>query len=214
MRRPRVIVTAILGTQEQVSVERVKAATRVTDKSEEPLIEGYITSAREMIEHLTGRAIRQKTMTASFDCIGATFPWWDGVVECAISAMGIPAFELPYAPLVSVQQVRMYDVNDTAQIASATIYRVDISSQDSPGRVILKNGYAWPVVGRDLNGIEIDYTVGYATGLTPSPLLLAIQMLASHFYTNRGDCGTPEKCVTDAGCGGLINTYRIERVTA
>jgi hypothetical protein len=214
MSRPRVLVTSVLDSQEPVSVERVKAAARVSDDSELPLLEGYITSAREMIEQLTGRAIRRKTLTASFDCVGATLPWWDGVMEGAVGALSIPMIELPYAPLVSVQQVRMYDANDVAQVASSTIYRVDASSQDLPGRVVLKNGNVWPVIGRDRNGVEVDYTVGYTVGAVPAPLLLAIQMLASHFYTNRGDCGSPEKCVTDAGCGVLISAYRIERVTA
>ena len=137
-------------------------------------------------------------------------------MEAARGALTFPEIELPWIPLVSVQEVRTYDLVDTEQVADVASYRVDTSSDAMVGRVILRAGYTWPPVGRSRNGVEVDYTAGYdGTILTiPQPLVLAIAMLATHFYTNRGDCATPDQCLAKCGAMPLVAAYARTRVTA
>jgi hypothetical protein len=69
MSAPRTVVTALLGNEECVTVATLQEQARLLP-GEENLLAMYITSAREMVEQYTGRAIRQKRYTASFDCQG------------------------------------------------------------------------------------------------------------------------------------------------
>lgn len=208
---PRCVVTSILD-DEVTTKTKVKAAAKIVGDFEDPLLDGYITSAREMVEAYTGRAIRRRTVTASFDCVEASLPWWDGVIEMARGAIAAPTIELPWIPLVSVEEIRCFDINDNEAIADPTAYRVDASSSALRGRVILRNGRVWPPIGRSRNGMEIDYTAGYTANMRPAPLILAVEMLAAFFYNNRGDCGDPASCLMGAGAMPLVAAYKNERV--
>jgi hypothetical protein len=211
MSAPRWIVTGLLD-DEVTSKTKVKQAARVLGDFDDPLLDGYIASAREMVEQYTGRAIRRKTYTASFDCVDTAMGWWDGVLEMARGSLGVPTIELPWIPLATVEEIRVFDLNDNETIAAPASYRVDASSSSLRGRIILRSGYTWPTIGRVRNGMEVDYTAGYTAATRPASLVLAVEMLAAFFYNNRGDCGDPSACIMAAGAMPLIAAYKNERI--
>jgi hypothetical protein len=197
MSAPRTVVTALLGNEECVTVATLQEQARLLP-GEENLLAMYITSAREMVEQYTGRAIRQKRYTASFDCQGADLPWWDGVVEAARGALTFPEIELPWIPLVSVQEVRTYDLVDTEQVADVASYRVDTSSDAMVGRVILRAGYTWPPVGRSRNVSRWTTPQGTTEQSSPSRSLWSL----------RSQCSRPTSIPTVATVLRLTSAWR------
>jgi uncharacterized phiE125 gp8 family phage protein len=84
-----------------------------------------------------------------------------------------------------VTAARVYNAAGAATSVPVSTFLVDNSSR-SP-RLIVTGPVPSP--GRVIAGIEIDCTLGYgASGsLVPEPLRLAIRLLATFWFENRGD---------------------------
>lgn len=214
MTRARVTQLTLVGT-EPVSLAEMKSHLRIDDDAEDALITTYIVAARMQAEQVTRRSIVQKTFKASLDgSFGGELPWWDGTREGALVEFQSSVIELPYPPTVSVQEVGLFDDSDVKTVAPASTYLVDVSSQDTPGRLILRRGCTWPIALRVANGMEILYTAGYADGTVPGPLKTAILMLATNLYQTRGDASDAESTSAKSGAAPLLAMFTIERVTA
>ena len=80
-----------------------------------------------------------------------------------------------------------------------------------PGRLVL-SATAPVVVGKAINGIEIDVTAGYGPSSVdvPAPLRQAVMMLVAHWYEHRGAVGHDMAgAVPPHGFDALIAPYRI-----
>lgn len=177
------LVTA--PASEPVSLAEAKAHLRIDAADDDSLITALITAAREAAEAHTRRALVTQSWRLSLDGFpAAAQPWWDGVRRTANVAADGSVIELPRPPLVSVTSVTVYDDDDSATIAAASSYYVD--SDREPGRVVLRSGGTWPVVGRVAGGVEVLFVAGYgAASAVPQAIRQGMLMLIGHLYEHR-----------------------------
>lgn len=179
---------------EPVSLVDAKSWLREDGSDEDQLIQALIVSARMTLEAHTRRLFVTQNWRLAYDA------WPDSV--CANSTLTIP-----FAPFQAATAIRVYDLNEVAQIVDSATYRAPAANEG--GRVVFKS--LPPAPGRGKDGIEIDFTVGYGVlaTQTPEPLRRAILMLVAHWRENRGDDGDDALPRTVAQ---LAAPYRRERL--
>jgi uncharacterized phiE125 gp8 family phage protein len=154
---------------EPVTLAEIKAWLREDDPDEDDLIQALAVSARMTLEAYTRRFFMTQSWRINLDS-------W----PC-------PAREmiLPFAPFQSVSSIRVFDADDVAQTLATTDYRAPPDS--TGGRLTFS--VAPPAPGRQTDGVEIDFTVGYgaAANQAPEPLRRAIMVLVAHWREKRGD---------------------------
>jgi len=155
---------------EPLTLAVVKAHLRVDHAADDALLADLIVAVRQLAELYTGRAFMTQTLTL----------WADAAPAGA-------SFSLPRAPLQNVVLVRTYDGADGASLMPASSYYVDVASQ--PGRIVLREGAAWPLALRTANAFEVQFVAGYGSTAAAVPLALRQGMLChlAHLYENRGD---------------------------
>lgn len=153
---------------EPVTLTTVKDHLRLIDSSEDTKLNLLIKVARFGTESWLNRALITQTLVAKLD----EFP------DCRV-------IELERPPLQSVTSVQYIDQNYATQTLSSSNYTVDTSS--SPGRIILKDGYSWPLTAREGNVVTVTYVAGYGADDTaiPSDISAALLLLIGHLYANR-----------------------------
>lgn len=140
-----------------------------------------IKAARQFVEEQTNRAIGEQTLIARMD----EWPVDRNRGDIFASA-SIDKIELPRAPLTSISEVRTFDSAGTA--VPFTHFEADTISE--PGRLVLKDGNAWPSIANKAKGVEIEYVCGYNDLTNDAPdLKVAIMNIAAHFYENREAVG-------------------------
>ncbi|QQR69854.1 MAG: phage head-tail connector protein [Alphaproteobacteria bacterium] len=164
-------VLTIPPASEPVSLDEAKAQCRIDGAQDDALLTRLIVVAREACESYTGRALISQSWTLWRD----SFP-----------ADGSP-LRLPRPPLQSVASVQSYDESDLFVAMIASDYMVDTAS--TPGRVALRSGRSWPVAGRALHGVRVEFTAGYGTSADAVPAALRQGILAhiAALYEYRGD---------------------------
>lgn len=195
---------------EPVTLTELKAHLRISGTAEDDLLTAFITAARIMCEKLTRRTIPSTQMALWLDnwpC--ESIGWHDGVREGPVTGERSDNVEIPRPPLISVESVKTYGMDDTAAIMAAGLYYVSKGDADQCGRVVLRNLATWPVALRSADAVEIAFTAGYTA--VPEPLKLAIKMMASHMYANRGECSA-EECAGQCGASMILSAYKIERL--
>lgn len=172
-------MTTILVTApsvEPVTLSEARAWLRidadVTDQ--DTLISLMIQSMREYAENLTGRAFVPRALAQ--------------IRPCFESCM-----ELQAPPLLSVQSVTYYDINNALQTLSASLY--DVQEWHEPGRVIQPINAVWPATYYRDDAVRIDYTAGYLppgsptdytdTGNIPAALKLWMHARLATLFENR-----------------------------
>lgn len=155
---------------EPVSVAEAKTHCRVDTSADDTYIGGLITTAREHVEELLGRALITQT--------------WDMVLDAFPSVSEI---KLPRPPLVSVTSITYTNSSNVASTFAAANYYVDTYAE--PGRVKLMDGKSWPAdTLRTLSGVVIRYQAGYgAAAAVPGWAKQAILLLVGDLYENRED---------------------------
>lgn len=155
-------------TIEPLTTDEAKLQIRSVQTQEDALVDGYVKAARQAAEDHLGRGLLTQTWTLALSDFVTVIP-------------------LPMAvPLASVTTVKYYDVDNTQQTLSNTVYEVDTKAR--PGRIALKAGQTWPALNslRRVNRIEIAYVVGYTgSTLIPPAILQGIRMYVGLMDTNR-----------------------------
>lgn len=156
-------------TIEPVNVVEIKAWLREDGVDEDDLIQALAVSARMTLEAYTRRFF----VTQSWRVVLDAWP-------CSTSELF-----LPFAPFQSVSAIRVFDADDTTRTLSPTDYRAAPNSVG--GRLSFR--IAPPAPGRSIDGVEIDFAVGYgaAASQVPEPLRRAIMILVAHWREKRGD---------------------------
>ena len=95
-------------------------------------------------------------------------------------------FRIPCAPLVSVQSVKYYDVNNVEQTLVNTEYYVDAISK--PGRLVPAT--SWPATYVRPNAVSIVLTAGYGVAAdVPQVIKQAMLLMIGDMYNNREETG-------------------------
>lgn len=165
---------------EPVSLVTAKSHLRVTDASEDALIESYIAAAREWVENYTGHILVQRQMVQTFDRFTAYL-------------------QLHQRPVVTVDSIAYTDSNGAAQ----TIASFEVMDGRYPLRIYPAYNNWWPSF-RANTLVEVTYTAGYAPGEEPQVLIQAMLILIAGMYANRGSI-PPE---TQATAEALCSQYR------
>jgi uncharacterized phiE125 gp8 family phage protein len=189
---------------EPVTLAQAKLHARVDISADDPLIAGFITSARKQVE----LRLSQRLLTTVLDYFSDSWPWvggyWNRTVR-AQAVMGPMPYWLPSstvgildlhgAPLLGVQWVRYTDFNGVVQTIDPSLYIFDAftpgSSIVGPSRIQPAFAQTWPIPRPTIDSINIRYTVGYGADYTAVPQNLkdAIKMMVSLWYRNRDIAG-------------------------
>lgn len=180
---------------EPLELDDVKVHLRLDGNDEDALLASLITTSRQHVEAALGLAL----ITQAWRWQSDRWPN-DGIVE------------LMTRPLQSVSDIRTYDADGVATVMDAADYIV--AAGEHGARVVSKSG-RWPVPGRHLDGIEIDFHAGYGdTDMSvPGPIRQALKLLVAHWYEVRNpvNVGSIATRVPDT-VSELLQPYRIRRL--
>ena len=161
----------IAPIEEPVSLDEVKLWIRQDEDAggvEDALLSSLITSARLVAERYTRSVFVERTMLLTRDR----------------TPNGTLDIYLP--PLIDVEEISVYKLDNSKEIVSPSVYFVDNSSSKLPARVFLNIGQVWPSSLRKIANFEIKYTCGYGTAAqVPSPIKDAIKIIVDRWYEDR-----------------------------
>lgn len=156
---------------EPVTLAEAKAHLRVEDTAEDSYITALIATARVAAESFTARAFLTQSWRLQRDA-------WPSD-PCR------PWIDLPRPPVLGVTEVRVRSADGDATVWDSALYSVDLAA--APGRLYRRPGVLWPLLGRSLAGIEIDYDAGYGAAASdvPAPIRHAILMQVAYLFEHR-----------------------------
>lgn len=158
---------------EPVTLAEAQAFLRVDSSDDATEISTLITTARQMVEDFTGRAIISQTWKYVSD------EWPDADDEDPF------AIALERSPLISVESVKYYPLDGGAQ-ATLSSANYHVITGPLPGLVVLKYLQIWPYLYPRPDAVEVNFTAGYADAdSVPKPLRHAVMLMLSHLYTHR-----------------------------
>lgn len=180
---------------EPVSLELAKTHLRVTDANEDSLISLYIKSARESVEHRTGRSMIEQTL------------------EFAIDDFPSDAIELPMSNVTEIVSIKYLNTSGVETTLSPASYFLDNFSLTN--WIIPAYGTVYPETLGSANGIKIQFKAGYGAAADTVPANVVIWMLLAigSMYANResvSDGQTYE--LPQSFCDGLLDSIRTWRI--
>lgn len=147
---------------EPLHLNEVKAQLRIQYDSEDVLLAGFLTSARQTWEEIAGRALVAQTIMVAL-------PQFPGCYESYAEWMeGQGALVLPRSPAYTVSSLTYVDSDGVTQTVSASDYSLDTFLE--PNRVMLGYGKSWPSARYQPNSVRVTYLAGYATPFTVTDL--------------------------------------------
>ncbi|HZP20087.1 MAG TPA: head-tail connector protein [Bauldia sp.] len=177
---------------EPVSLAEAKAHLRLDTDDDDQLVTAAIAAARVHVEAATRRALIEQEWRVYLDA------WPKRRIVT-----------IPVAPLIAVDAVTVFDHTGDPVPVDAGDYEVDTVSV--PGRLVLSSPLP-VIVGRAVNGIEIDVTAGYGPSSVdvPAALRQAVMMLVAHWYEHRGAVGHDlALAAAPLGFEALVAPYRV-----
>lgn len=142
---------------------QIKAVSGIT--TEDTLISEWITTAREIAEQYTGRALAPKTLELALDA----FPGGDIVLDAG--------------PVTSVTHIKYTDAGGVEQTVSASDYA--LSTYGLSDVVALAYNATWPTARDVRDAVRVRYVTGYAT--PPKAVKSAIRLMVAWMNEHRGD---------------------------
>ena len=135
VRRPRVTVQP---TTEPVTIHEAKRACNlaVSDTLHDVKLASHIQSAREQFEHDTSIYLIKRTVTLTVDVLDE--------------------FQFPHKPINSITSVTYYDVGNTSQTLSSSLYQLDAAN----GQFRLAYDQTWPDVAPRRDAVTFTYVLG------------------------------------------------------
>jgi len=93
--------------------------------------------------------------------------------------------QIPLPPLISIDSIKYYDVDDNEYPFADTNYFVDVKNE--PGWIVLNSSISWPSTTlRPANGVCVTFTCGYgAASDVPEDVKSAMKLIIGHLYKNR-----------------------------
>jgi Phage gp6-like head-tail connector protein len=148
---------------------------------DDTLITNLISVAQAKIEAETWRAIGSQTWKLWFDYADVN-GYFNQFLSNSDAIIGQPykILNITKTPLISVQSIQYYDVNNALQTLDSSKYQVD-----NVGDVARINIITLPVVYNKMNAFVINFTCGYTT--IPEMLKHVAKMIVSSLYAYRED---------------------------
>lgn len=187
------LIRTVAPVVEPVTLVDAKAHLRVTHSSEDTLIGGLITAAREDVERSAGIALIDQCWRLALDR-------WPADNRVALLRH----------PVREVLSVTLYDEAGAATLFDPLQYQLDALSR--PTRLHFDRA---PERLRAMNGIEIDFRAGFGEAGTDVPDVLkrAMLLLVAHWYEFRTGFGPADQPVSyPAAYDRLIAGYRNMRL--
>lgn len=163
---------------EPITLAEAKAHCRVDHSTDDSLIQGYITAAREWVEDYVDRSLVTQRLVMKLDA----FPH---------------EIELPRPPMIASGTATAVTVTyvtgeagGTATLSTSS-YRVDRDA--TPG--VIRTNYAgsWPSHLIDQNSVTVTWWAGYGDPASvPQRVKNAMLMCVHELYEKRGDAAMPE----------------------
>ena len=191
-------------TFEPLTLAEVRAHCRVDHLLEDPLLAGYIISAREFAEDYTRRALLPQTWEMK---INRDWPeYWS--VEEKDWRQGI---ELPKPPFQSVVSITYVDDAGVTQTLAADQYQaVAINGESLEGLIVPANGVVWPTVRDQMHAITVRFVAGYAdTNAVPIRIQQAMKLMISHWFDNRAASSETPPTEVPFGVAALLDPSRV-----
>lgn len=162
---------------EPIDLETARQQCRVDLSDDDPLIQGYVTAAREYVENYTGRQL----IKATWDLVLDGFPYW---------------VDVPKPPLQVVTLISYVDTAGVTQTLATTGYKVlgavGLDPPTSPNPIAprgrIEKAYAtyWPFTRCEGGSVTVRFVAGYGGSAdVPQALKQAMLLLISHWYRNR-----------------------------
>ena len=174
---------------EPLTYAEVKAYLRLNGDSEEAFVTSLIVVARQYVESQIWRPLISQVQSMNFDK----------------SELTTQVYNINKAPVISINSVTYYDLNNALQTLSASDWESDIYS--NPARFRIKT---LPQIYDRMNALQVNFTCGYSNAASvPLPIKQAMLMLIGHYYENRQDVvtGTQVNKIDEAS-EHLLNPYR------
>lgn len=149
-----------------VTLANVKAFMRIDGTASDADLTAIIERVTDAAERYTGKAFISQVWEQSFD----NFPDSNYI-------------ELKRAPVSALVSFLWYDKDNNSAAVTAASYRLDTFGN----RVILNDGYVWPVDARPYNSGKIEFTAGYGAADTnvPKDIQAAIVETVSYMSEHR-----------------------------
>jgi hypothetical protein len=158
---------------EPISLARAKNYLRLdlSFTTDDDLITGMISAAREHAERITGKALAQRTWRQVLD----SMPYYTDTIQSQLayppSYYSLPRYsstlwnysqmiKLFYPPVINVQGIRFIDGNGEPQTLQQDVDFV-LDRNTYPARIFPIPGQFWPPNYYTPNSCEIDFTAGY-----------------------------------------------------
>lgn len=154
-------------SEEPVTLSQLKKNIHVTYSDQDEVFDSYIKAAREAAENYQYRSY----MPQKWEIVLDEFPTGE---ICLLRG-----------PVVAVESVIVTD-EDGVQ-TNMDLSNFVILTDNTPGRMVLKNSSSWPSVTlQQIGGIRIRYSTGYGDAASvPETMKNAIIMLCSYWDDNR-----------------------------
>ncbi|WAP67960.1 phage head-tail connector protein [Jiella pelagia] len=157
------MTTIDLGlSAEPLALAEAKAWARIERDDEDGLIAGLISAGREAIERETGLALVARSFRLALDPVPP-----GGWVEAT------------RRPLGEIESVTAYDVSGNPVVFTAA----EAIAERPRGTECIRLSGA--VIDAAANGVEIEFTAGFAEGECPADLILALKSIVAASYEAR-----------------------------
>ena len=175
----RTVETIVAPTFEPVTRAEARLWMRLTDTTEDDIVDGLIKAMRERAETITGRAFAARTLRVSMDCwpIDPTWgPRIDLPMAAPIRAVGSPG---DY-----ISSFTYLDTSGVRQNLSADLWQVNPEFQ--PAFIIPSYGSSWPALRHAPTAVQVTYYVGYdSTSAMPEEVRLWMKARAATMFEFR-----------------------------
>ncbi len=179
---------------EPVSLDEAKTHLRQDVSSDDGLIAGLITAAREWCETSTGRSLLTQAWRLTLDVFpgGHASIWWGGWSDWA---QGGPIRLPRAAPLQVVSSVQYVDGSGATQTVATTEYQV--VSDREPALIVPSWSKVWPVTRLQPASVTVTYTAGWTdASLVPASIKAALRLVVGWLYRDREPSKVELDCVT------------------
>lgn len=148
-------------TSEPITLAEARAQCHLEHTLEDASLAGYILSARQYLEAITGRAFLTQTLELTLD----DFPAWE--------------IDLPRGPVASVTSITYLDTAGVSQ--AVTSYVLD--GHGWPPRVTPAYGATWPQTRGTAGCVAVRFVAGESQA--PAPIRQAMLLAVAHWNEHR-----------------------------